>query len=201
MKDSIQLTLFFNEGTMYNPAVLSSKIIKKYPEIANPIILPINTEAPKEANVPFIVFNQNLNFQLLSNFNNLTITLKDSFIEKNVEIICGVYDILSGESIKMNRIGYVPTILLDKDRDKEFRSKYMISDDLTDVVDYQFSWLKNLKMGDLVFNCWERTITDSANIKGLLKIYDFNTKPKDKVDINKKFIKDFINYCNKYIDK
>lgn len=201
MSNNIQFALFFEEGTIYNPTKLSAKIINKFSEIEDPIILPINTEAPKEANIPFMIFNQNPNFQIISNFNNLVITVKGDYIGKIEEIINEIFEIFKKEDISFIRIGYIPSIFIDKEEISKFKNEYMNSDIFADTVEFQFSWLKKLKLDQIEINCWERNITDSANFEGLLKCFDFNTSPSKKIDIDKKFIGNFIEFCNEYIDQ
>lgn len=201
MSNNIQFALFFEEGTIYNPTKLSAKIINKFSEIGDPIILPINTEAPKEANIPFMIFNQNPNFQIISNFNNLVITVKGDYIGKIEEIINEIFEIFKKEDISFIRIGYIPSIFIDKEEISKFKNEYMNSDIFADTVEFQFSWLKKLKLDQIEINCWERNITDSVNFEGLLKCFDFNTSPSKKIDIDKKFIGNFIEFCNEYIDQ
>ncbi len=201
MSNNIQFALFFEEGTIYNPTKLSAKIINKFLEIGDPIILPINTEAPKEANIPFMIFNQNSNFQIISNFNNLVITVKGDYIGKIEEIINEIFEIFKKEDISFIRIGYIPSIFIDKEEISKFKNEYMNSDIFTDTVEFQFSWLKKLKLDQIEINCWERNITDSVNFEGLLKCFDFNTSSSKKIDIDKKFIGKFIEFCNEYIDQ
>lgn len=201
MNNSVQIALFFEEGTVYNPAIISAKIIEKFSELGNPILLPINTEAPKEANVPFIIFNQNVNFQLVLNYHNMLFTFQNSYIKQAKDIAITIFEVFNKEKINFVRIGYVPTFITEEEKKKDFEHKYVCQEELKDVVDYQFSWLKRIKIKDLEFNCWERSISDSNKIKGLLKIYDFNTDADIIIKIDKKFIKDFIDFCDKYMNK
>lgn len=201
MNNSVQLVLFFKEGSVYNPAMVAAKISEKYSEIGNPILLPINTDAPKEADIPFIVFNQNPNFQISSNFNDVRIVLQADFIDKLEKVVFDVFDIFNKEKLVFTRIGYIPTNLYNEECKTEFRQNYLNTNDLSEVIDYQFSWLKRLKIDDIEINCWERNITDSKKINGLLKIYDFNTDADCKVDITKEFIKKFLKFCNNYKNK
>ena len=201
MNNSVQLVLFFKDGSVYNPEVVAAKISEKYSEIGNPILLPINTDAPKEADIPFIVFNQNPNFQITSNFNDVRIVLQSDFIDKLEEIVFGVFDVYNKEKLVFTRIGYIPTNLYTDEYKNEFRQNYLSPDNLSDVVDFQFSWLKRLTIDDIGINCWERSITDSKNINGLLKVYDFNTDIECKIDITKEFVKKFLKFCNNYINK
>lgn len=201
MSNNIQFVLFFEDGVIYNPTKLSTKIINKFLEIGDPIILPINTETPKEANIPFMIFNQNPNFQIISNFNNLVVTVKGDYIGKIEEIINEIFEIFKKEDISFIRIGYVPSIFINKEEINKFKNEYMNSDIFADTIEFQFSWLKKLKLDQIEINCWERNITDSVNFEGLLKCFDFNTSPNKKIDIDKKFIAKFIEFCNEYIDQ
>lgn len=199
MNNSIQFALFFDEGIVYNPSLIATKIIEKNLEIGNPIILPINTETPKEANIPIIVFNQNQNFQIVANFNNIIITLKESYIDRLVEIVNNILNIFDKEKIPFIRVGYVPTIILDNDKKEDFNKRFLQQKELNSVTDYHFAWLKILKFNNVKINYWERSIVDSKKINGLLKIYDFNTDEDNKTKIDKKFIKDFLDFCNEII--
>lgn len=201
MRDNIQLALFFPEGTIYNPTKISAKLIEEFSEIGDPIILPINTDAPKEASIPFIIFNQNPNFQIISNFNNITITVKDIYNALIIEIIKKIIVIFKKEEIVFNRIGYLPSLFISKEAIADFRNEFMVSKILEDTVEFQFAWLKKLKLGEIELNCWERNITDSVNFEGLLKCFDFNTILSEKLVIDEKFVNRFIEFCNKYIEE
>lgn len=106
--------------------------------------MPINTEAPKEANIPFMIFNQNPNLQIISNFNNLVITVKGDYIGRIEEIINEIFEIFKKEDISFIRIGYVPSIFINKEEISKFKNEYMNSDIFVDTIEFQFSWLKNL---------------------------------------------------------
>lgn len=198
MKDTTQIALFFEEGTEYNPASLSSKISEKIKEIGYPILLPMNPNIPKEANAPIIIFDQNPDLKIQANYNNIVITCFNNYINKIVDIVDIIYDIFNENKIKFYRIGYVPTKLLDIE-EKEKISKKFMNDVATN--DYQFSWLRTLEFKEIEINCWERNITNSIEYEGLIKSFDFNTKPDDQIKINKEFISDFVEFCDEYMNK
>lgn len=200
MTNTIQFALFFKAGTVFNPTKVSSKIIDKLSNIGNPIILPINTNAPKEANFPIIIFNQNINFQVAINFNNIIITLKEDCINDFITVANAFFDIFTSDDISFVRLGYLPTFILDKNDLLSFKNEYLKNDVYANIEDFQFSWLKKLNFQKVEINCWERSITDSINTDGLIKMFDFNTKTDEDLQVNKKFIKEFIEFCNKYID-
>ena len=201
MRDNIQLALFFTDGTIYNPTKISAKLIEKFSEIGDPILLPINTEAPEEANIPFIIFNQNLSFQIVSNFNSIVITVSDKFAKNIKEIIKNVFTIFEKEEVVFNRIGYVPSIFKNEEQKNKFKNEYMNSEIFDDTVEFQFSWLKRMQLGEVELNCWERNITDSVNFEGLLKCFDFNTIKGQDLVIDEKFANKFIDFCNNYIEE
>ena len=126
--------------------------------------------------------------------------MKDECINDFIDIINVFFDIFSGDNIYFVRLGYLTTFILDINSLEQFKNEYLKSDVFSDVADFQFSWMKKLSLRDINVNCWERNITDLNKNDGLIKMFDFNTNSNDVLDISKKFIKEFIEYCNKYDD-
>ena len=54
------------------------------------------------------------------------------------------------------------------------------------------------KYGDI--NIWERIIKDSNNFSDLLMQYDFNSIVGDKINLDMKYIKEFIKVSSEFID-
>ncbi len=201
MINEIQFVLFFANETMYKLSKMGFLIKEKFPEIGEAIILPINIEASQENNQPFIIFNQNPNLQILANFNNIRITVKNSFIIRLEEIVFTILKLFLEEDVALVRVGYVPSLMFDANKKNDFKTSCMNSNIFMDTIDFQFSWLKKLKFDNININCWERSISDSDNFDGLLKMYDFNTCMNQDIIIDKKFIKSFLSFCNRYIDQ
>ena len=199
MKDSTQVALFFNEGTIYNPTKVANALKDKIENIGDPVLLPINLQAPKEANIPFIIFNQAVDIQVVANFNNIILTFRNSYLKDVEKISDEIFDIFKSEGIAFRRIGYVPSIFLEKNEIEKFKEECMTSEIFNSTVDFQFAWLKKLDFMDLKINCWKRVITDTSKFDNMLNIYDFNTDETVSINVNKEFINDFLNFCNEYI--
>jgi hypothetical protein len=199
MKDNNQIVLFFEDGTIYNPAKIASEISEKYKEIGQPIILPIDGNAPKEANVPILIFNQNTNFQIISNFNNVAITLFESDIKKQSAIIETIVKIFNTYA-KFIRVGYVVTRILDKENVKIIKEKYFKDDESINSLSFNFAWFNKIQIKSNDVNCWKRYITDYKAFDGVVSVIDINTSEDKETNISLDYLKDFLTESGRYIE-
>lgn len=197
MKNNSQLVMFFNQGTFYNPSKISVKIVEEIENIGEPIILPINTGAPKEANVPILLFQQNPDIRIVANFDSINITASGEYITKLCDIAEKIFDIFTCEC-GFHRLGYVPLIVLDKEKISIFKEKF-IGENVGKCDDFHLYWKITKEMNGININCWERYFTDVIQIDGLVQTFDFNTLVDEQLLIDKNFIREFYDYCNKYI--
>lgn len=198
MKDNIQIVLYFSKESFYNPVKVGAAVNNKFKEVGEPIILP-NNIAPQEVSLPILIFNQNLNFQITSNFETISIILAEEYISKYKEILEEVYDLYKNDN-EFFRIGYVCTNILEPDKIDEVKNKHFKQEEVISSRDFQLSWLNNIKIADRNINCWQRYVSDTEqeNINGLISIFDFNTNPKENVELTKEYIIQFIDECNEY---
>ena len=196
MRESVQISLFFEKDSFYNPTIIASKISERLEYIGSPIILPIDTGAPID--VPFLIFNQNSKFNIISNFYNVSITLFDDLIEKLDDVVSVIFDAFCENNIV--RIGYVVSNVLNEDSYEIIKKESGCTDEILKSNDFKIAWLKNIVINGLEINLWKNYFTDKANTSNVLRILDFNTKMSDTLKINKKFALEFINSCKDIIN-
>lgn len=193
MRESVQITLFLKKDTFYNPAKVASQICEKLDYVGSPIILPIDTGVPTDANVPFVIFNQNSKVNIVSNFHNVSITLFDDLVEKCNELITTIFDVFNDISIV--RIGYVVSNILKETSYEIIKEESGCNDAILNSSDFKIAWLNNIKINGLEINMWKNYFTDKTNTSDVLRVIDFNTKVEEKITIDREFALKFIDEC------
>ena len=196
MKDTKEIVLFFKEDTKFTPLKVAQELLSRYPELGNPLVLP--ESANKKA--PLIVFNENSEIQMQTNFINFTLICNYKYFHKIKEIIFDIVDTLEGEGATFSRIGMVASIFLSPKYVERAQERYLNMEELDDIEEMNVSWYRKLGISSGYINCWERLITDSSNFNDLLCQYDFNTPIDTDVTLDMKYIKEFINITEDFID-
>ncbi|MDD2410020.1 MAG: hypothetical protein PHD03_04825 [Bacilli bacterium] len=198
MKDNNQIVLFFENGTLYNPAKVASEISEKYKKIGQPIILPIDGNAPKEANIPILIFDQNINFWVISNFNNIAITLFEGDISNQSKIIENIFKIFSSYA-KIIRVGYIVTRVLDKKNINTIKDKYFKDVETINSLSFNLAWYNKIQIEKEEVNCWKRYFTDTKAFEGVVSLIDINTPEEKQIDINLQYLTKFMKESEEYI--
>lgn len=196
MKDTKEVVLFFKQNTKYVAIEVANEILNRYEELGNPLVLP-ETENYK---APLIVFNSSPEFQIQANYQTFTIVVNHSYFKKLPGIIFDIVDALESFDCTFTRIGYISSLFLSPKYIDVAKSKYLKMDALEGVTDINMGWYKkiNTKCGDI--NCWERIVTDDEHFKDLLCQYDFNSRIDEEIDLDMKYIKEFIKVADEYIE-
>lgn len=197
--NNIQISLFFKKDTIYKPVDFSSEISKKYSELQNPIILPENKGFPEEANAPIVLFINNKDFQVVSNYYTMTITLNSIEINKTIEIMEELLKIVSKFGIEVYRIGFVSRLSLENEKIIEFKTNKFTDKEIINSNDFELGWLTDITIGGLVVNCWERYFSNKETNDKLNVIFDINTKNDEINVITSDFVVKFIVDSNNYI--
>ena len=196
MKDTREIVLFFDENTEFTPINIAQDLISRYPELGSPIILPVGNN--KKA--PLIVFNENPDIQMQTNFNNFTIVFNHKYFDKTTSIIFDIVDAFENIGIRFIRMGMVASVFLSPKYVDKCKSRYLNMDNVGEVSEINLSWYFKLNVKDKDINAWERLITDSKHFNDLLCQYDFNTPIEEKIDLDMKYIKEFINVSTEFIE-
>ena len=81
----------------------------------------------------------------------------------------------------------------------ELYNRGLINEEIAKSEDFELSWLNSININKLNVNCWKRYYTERNLNNKLNVLYDINTKPEEKNNIDIKFILRFIEDAEKYI--
>lgn len=201
MKDSFQIVLYFAEDNFYNITMVASELKNKYQEIGDPILLPINNNAPVEGNYRNLIFMQNEDFQITANFQNIAISLSGEYMEKCKDILSDTIDIFLDNNFI--RIGFVISKVFPEEKIMEIKHQYLKEENVINSKQFELSWFDNIELAGKTINCWKRYISVNTKEKDklLLCMFDFNTDANDKSILTKEYIINFIKECKEYHNK
>ena len=200
MRNSITVVLYFEEGTIFNPNIISTKLNEEIENIGNSINLPINTGVSEDANIPIIIFNQNKNINITANFQQISITLFDNMINKVDDIVKKVFNIFS-DNYKFVRIGFVINKILDSEYIEKIKNEIKCNNEDIFTYDFKLAWLTELTMNNIKINFWKNYFSDKENTDKILMVLDFNTKAEEKIVVDIDFIFKFLNKCKDNINQ
>ena len=195
MNDSKEICLYFDKNTSYNQVDVAKEIQDRYKELGEAIILP----NPNQNN-PVLIYQNNPEFYLRCNYEILNFVVNHTYFNKLDTIIFDLVDIFEEFGVKVVRIGYVSNIYMNKKDIEKYKKTYLKEDKVKDMKEYQLYLYKELetKYGNL--NAWERVISEGNKKHDLLLQYDFNSMQEDKLDVDMKYIKEFLKVSNEYIE-
>lgn len=196
MKDTREIVLFFKEETDFNLLDVSQELVERYPELEDPIILPDNGQTKS----PVILFNRNPELQVQISRVSVNVLVSHNYFDKIASITFDMVDAFEEYECEFYRLGYICSIFLAPQYVNKAKDHYLNMENVSEIQEYNLSWYKTIenKFGKL--NCWERFITGSKDFKDLLIQYDFNTPINEDVNLEMKFIKEFVNTANNYIE-
>lgn len=195
---SYQISLFFVNNTIYKIDKVSKELLQEIEELKEPILIPQEVNAPREVNIPVIIFDKNAEIRLLANFHTMIITVikKDGFVLK--DLMEKVYSVLENNEIKVVRIGFVYNSSLENANIESFKKQKIIDDEIINSKDFELSWLKAININDIDVNCWQRYYTiDGKDI--LNTTFDINTKADENNKVDREFMEIFIIDAEKYV--
>ncbi len=197
MKDNKEIVLFFDINTNFDSLSAAKELSSRYPELGNPVILP----PTDDIKTPVIVFKENPDFKLIVSYSKVNFIINHTYFGKLASIAFDMIDAFDDFKSRFTRIGYISNIFLSSDKIEKVKDKYLKLDELDGILDFNFSWYRelNTKVGNV--NCWERFITEHEEYNDLLCQYDINTPVGVKFDMNMKFLKSFFMEADNYIEK
>lgn len=196
MKDVKEIVLFFKDSIIYTPLDVAQDLLGRYPELGNPLILPVKNN--KRA--PLLVFNENADLQIQANFSAVTIVFNRNYFDKMSSIIFDIVDAFELVKAEFKRIGYVSSVFMSPKYVSKIKDKFLDSEEIEDVKEINLSWYRQLKLDKAYINCWERFITDTAHFNDLLCQYDFNTPIDKSICLDMKYIKEFVRVADEFVE-
>lgn len=197
MKDTKEIVLFFKEEARYSSLDVAKEIMNRYELIGEPVIIPDNGDAK----LPTIIFNKNADMQVQVSRVSVNVIVNHNCFNEISSIAFDMVDIFEAFNLNFYRIGYISSVFLAPKYVTKVKERFLNLDNLEGIEDFNFSWYHVIenKLGKI--NCWERIITDKANFSDLLMQYDFNSPANEEVEFDMKYIKEFINSTNDYIEE
>jgi hypothetical protein len=196
MENEKQIVLFFKGGSEFNELQIAAKINERHPSLNNPITIPYDESNP---NNPLIVFNKGL-MNITVNRKDASFIFKDKDNKECLEIINDIIEIFEENDIEFIRLGYISTHGHTKKDKEKFLKKLFVNPELISD-EFNLAWYKSELIDSVRVNVWERHLTDMINKADFVSIIDINTPMDKEYNITSDFVIDFINKCDKYIDK
>lgn len=192
MNNFKQIILELEKDSIYKPSKVANDLIEKYPELGNEIILPINMGDENDRNIPIFLFQQNENFQINGNFYRIVINLSNNFMDKAIEIVENIYNILT--NIKIVGISCVFQEESDDNKIDMFKNKYFNLEEINND-EIQLSLIRYISINDENdVRCLEGYSTIDNTF---LSHFEFNTKLiNDKEYTFESFEKFYNGICN-----
>lgn len=195
MKDTKEIVLFFKENTTFVALDVANEIVKRFPFIGNPIILPENDGGP------IIVFKEYDDLQIQCNNASVNLLVNHKYFDNLSSFIFDLVDLFEEFKCEFKRIGYISNIFLSPTKIKKCIDTYFVKDNLPELTDFNFSFYKKIEDKIGVINCWERYVTDQNGFKDLLVQFDFNSVSDEVINLDMKYIKEFLSIASDYIDE
>lgn len=197
MKDTKEFVLFFKEEAKYSSIDVAKEIMNRYELIGEPVLLPDNGDAK----LPTIIFNKNADMQVQVSKISVNVIVNHTYFNALSSIVFDMVDIFESFDLSFYRIGYISSVFLAPKYVSKVKERFLKIDNLEGMEDFNFSWYHAILNKNGKINCWERIITDKANFSDLLMQYDFNSPVNEEIELNMKYIKEFINSTNDYIEE
>jgi len=197
MIDNIQIVLFFDKFTSYNPTQIAAGINKLAPFIGNAIILPVN---PEEPDAPIIIFNESKDINLTVTRISTAIIFKENDLKKYKETVIDIVNFYDSEGISFKRIGIVITRILPKTAIKKLKKAIFKDEEIIESTDFAVAWHNIISLDSTKFNCWERYFME-AGTEHLVGVFDINTPHDEKYNIKDDFVDKCIAKSIKYVDE
>lgn len=197
MKDTKEIVLFFKEEAKYSSIDVAKEIMSRYELLGEPVIIPDNGDAK----LPTIIFNKSADMQIQVSRVSINVVVNHTYFEEISSIIFDMVDIFETFNLNFYRIGYISSIFLSPKYITKVKERFLNLENLEGIEDFNFSWYHGIENKNGKINCWERIITDKANFSDLLMQYDFNSPINEEIEFNMKYIKEFVNLTNNYIEE
>lgn len=197
MKENLQIVLFFEKKYVFDPLSLCNEIKENINGIGQPIILPYNISSDSiDDGIPFAIFNQSSDININLSFNNIALTMFERNGKKLISYIEDIFNSFQKFGFKFSRIGYINNFLIDSDEINNYKKAWFKDNNIINSNEFQLAWFENVNVGNIKVNFWKRYTTNKEISDNLFATYDINTLQNDNINVDKKFVVDFIENVN-----
>lgn len=198
MKDTKEIVLFFKGVANFSSFEVAKELLNRYELLGEPMVLP---DSSTDAKVPSVIFNKEPDMQVEVSRQSVNIVISTAYFDKVSSIIFDMVDLFEGFKLSFYRIGYISSVFLSPKYIDKAKNRFFRMENLEGLENLNFSWFRVLEGKSSKINCWERIITDTVHFDDLLIQYDFNSPIEEEFEFNMKYIKDFINTTNDYMEE
>ena len=194
MQQFNQVFFELEENTSYSPSDITSELLKKYPDLENEVIFPIDMQQENES-IPIFLFGQNPSFTIQGNFYNTIITVSDKYSKIIKEIVKTIFDLYQQNGVKIVGIAYTIQEQLDANKISTFKGKYFQNFDTLKTDDIHLSLIREIDVNNDKTRCLEGY---SAFGDDFLLHFEFNMIKENFKVLDLDYIYTFITKVTKY---
>lgn len=196
MKSFKQIFFELENNTFYKPSNITKKFIENFPELGNEIILPINMEEEDKSR-PFFIFNQNEDFEIQGNFDNVIVNIGSTYDNRLNDILKFTYDAFKEENVNFVGIACTFEEELDNKIINHFKNNHFINFDTIESDDIHFSMLRKVNILEKETRCLEGYSTINNNF---IIHFEFNMKTVDFNVLDFEYIVQFLKEASDYME-
>lgn len=190
-----EVVLFFKKNTKYDIDDITTEITKRYPDLGVANILSYESGT----GMPLFYHGGDPDMVLSADYSSLSIIVHEKYFDALPVIVFDMVDIFAEVNVKFVRMGYVSSFYEKEEDIESIRDRYLKTDNIGDIHEFDIGWYKNLKAHFGNINCWEKLITERGNIRDLLCQYDCNTPIDQIFNFEMKNIKEFFKVADNYV--
>jgi hypothetical protein len=198
MNDVREIVLYFKEGCPLVPVDIAKGISDRFKEIGSPVVLTPETNS----NQPLVIFKENTEMMLTVGQMTVNMVVQEKYFEKLDTIIFDLVDLFNDLKIEFVNIGVIYSLFFSEKHKELCMNKFLNVENLpNDFEEFNLAFFQKIKYKKDYLNCWERLVTNSEHFNELLVQFDINCLAIEKVDIDMKFIKEFLKIIDEHIEE
>lgn len=198
MINNIQIALFFPPDTSFKAISVANAVDEEFGDLfsEDPNIITLPPNAPIE--IPRIIYRQKDIAQLSIGFSRADLSVKlnskEDWQDRIIEFSFKLQNLFIEKlKIRIIRVGMIATFTIDTDASlNEFLAQYIKSDRLTDVAEYNMSWLKKADLNGINTNKWIRLFLSEQPNENRTLVIDVNTIAEQTLDLQRLPLNDLI---------
>jgi hypothetical protein len=198
MNDVREIVFCFNSGSKLVPVDIAKSLSDRFKDLGNPVVL-----NPEGNNIqPLIVFKENPSMMVTMTQMTINMIIDSTFFDKIDTITFDLVDLFNDLKIEFVNIGVIYSLFFSEKHKELCMNKFLNVENLpNDFEEFNLAFFQKIKYKKDYLNCWERLVTNSEHFNELLVQFDINCLAIEKVDIDMKFIKEFLKIIDEHIEE